>query len=119
MQCLSLVHVREPVACPPDFPNPSIVPFAVMQEDEARRRLYELGYSEIEELVPIDVHIGSGVPADEIVNLAKNLETDLVIIATHGYKGLMHLVMGSTAEKVVRNAPCPVLVVREEEHEFV
>ena len=116
---ISLVHVREPVTCPPDFPNASSIPFAAMQEDEARKRLYELGYREIEELVPIDVHIASGLPADEIVNLARGLQTDLVIIATHGYRGLMHLVMGSTAEKVVRNAPCPVLVVREEEHEFV
>ena len=116
---ISLVHVREPIILPPDLPNASSVPLMAMQEEEARKKLYDLGYREIEELVPLDIHVCSGKPAEEIVNLARGLEADLIIIATHGYKGLMHLVMGSTAEKVVRSAPCPVLVVRETEHEFV
>jgi len=47
------------------------------------------------------------------------LKVDLIVISTHGYTGLKHAVLGSTAERVVRHAPCPVLVVREQEHEFV
>jgi len=116
---ISLVHIREPLTYPVDVPNVSAVPLSGIEEEEARKKLFELAYREIEELVPIDVHVSSGKAAEEIVNLAKALETDLIIIATHGYRGLMHLMMGSTAEKVVRNAPCPVLVVREKEHEFV
>jgi nucleotide-binding universal stress UspA family protein len=116
---ISLVHIREPIAYPVDLPNVSPPPLFGMEEAEARGKLYELAYREIEELVPIDVHVSSGKAADEIVHLAKALETDLIIIATHGYKGFMRFVMGSTAEKVVRHAPCPVLVVREKEHEFV
>jgi nucleotide-binding universal stress UspA family protein len=56
---------------------------------------------------------------DEITRAAEELNTDLIIIATHGHTGLKHVVLGSTAENVVRHAPCPVLTVRVEEHEFV
>jgi nucleotide-binding universal stress UspA family protein len=55
----------------------------------------------------------------EITKTAKDLDVDLIIIATHGYTSWRHLCIGSTAERVVRTAPCPVLVVREKEHEFV
>ncbi|MGH2569024.1 MAG: universal stress protein, partial [Bacteroidota bacterium] len=44
---------------------------------------------------------------------------DLIIIATHGHTGMEHILFGSTAEKVVRGAPCPVLVVRSGERGFV
>jgi nucleotide-binding universal stress UspA family protein len=68
-------------------------------------------------------HVGSairhGLPAFEIVEAAKELDVDLIVIATHGYTGWKHFAIGSTAERVVRAAPCPVLVVREKEHEFV
>jgi nucleotide-binding universal stress UspA family protein len=59
-----------------------------------------------------------GLPAHEIVEEAKDSDVDLIVIATHGYTGWKHFCIGSTAEKVVRAAPCPVLVVREKEHEF-
>jgi len=60
-----------------------------------------------------------GNPAVEIVDTAKELEADLIIISTHGRGGLSHVLLGNTVEKVVRRASCPVLVVREHEHEFV
>ncbi len=56
---------------------------------------------------------------NEITKAAKDLDIDLIIIATHGYTSWRHLCIGSTAERVVRTAPCPVLVVREKEHEFI
>jgi nucleotide-binding universal stress UspA family protein len=56
---------------------------------------------------------------EKIVRAAKELDVDLVILATHGRKGLSHLVFGSTAEKVVRLSPCPVLKIKHPEHEFV
>ena len=55
----------------------------------------------------------------EIGEVAKESDVDLIVIATHGYTGWKHFAIGSTAERVVRAAPCPVLVVREKEHEFV
>ena len=59
-----------------------------------------------------------GIPSHEIVEAAKEADVDLIIVATHGYTGWKHFCIGSTAERVVRAAPCPVLVVREKEHEF-
>ena len=55
----------------------------------------------------------------EIADAACTLKVDLIIISTKGYTGLKHALLGSTTERVVRHAPCPVLVVREREHEFV
>jgi nucleotide-binding universal stress UspA family protein len=62
--------------------------------------------------------VRTGVPSHEIVEAAKEMDVDLIIVATHGYTGWKHFCIGSTAERVVRAAPCPVLVVREKEHEF-
>ena len=62
--------------------------------------------------------VRAGIPSHEIVELAKDADFDLIVIATHGYTGWKHFCIGSTAERVVRAAPCPVLVVREKEHEF-
>jgi nucleotide-binding universal stress UspA family protein len=59
-----------------------------------------------------------GVPSHEIVEAAKDEDADLIVIATHGYTGWKHFCIGSTAERVVRAAPCPVLVVREKEYEL-
>jgi nucleotide-binding universal stress UspA family protein len=55
----------------------------------------------------------------EIADAARTLKVDLIIISTHGHTGLKHALLGSTTERVVRHAPCPVLVVREREREFV
>lgn len=60
----------------------------------------------------------TGVPAHEIVEVAKEADIDLIVLATHGHTGWKHFCIGSTAERVVRAAPCPVLVVREKEYEF-
>ncbi len=60
-----------------------------------------------------------GRPFLEIVNYAKEITCDLLVMATHGRSGVMHALMGSTAEKVVRKAPCPVLTVRSGEHECI
>jgi nucleotide-binding universal stress UspA family protein len=60
-----------------------------------------------------------GAPYDAIVRFAADKEIDLIVMGTHGRTGLAHLFMGSVAEKVVRKAPCPVLTVRQPEHEFV
>jgi nucleotide-binding universal stress UspA family protein len=63
--------------------------------------------------------VAVGRPFVEIVNYAREVTCDLLVMATHGRGGVMHALMGSTAEKVVRKAPCPVLTVRGGEHEFV
>ena len=53
-----------------------------------------------------------GHPADEIVNYADTLDAAMIVMATHGYRGIKHIVLGSTAEAVLRRANCPVFSVR-------
>jgi nucleotide-binding universal stress UspA family protein len=60
-----------------------------------------------------------GSPKVEIVRYARQHEIDLIVLATHGRTGLAHIIIGSVAESVVRTAPCPVLTVRPEGHQFV
>ena len=62
---------------------------------------------------PENCHIRSGHPYEEIRDLARKLNIDLIVLASRGNMGLKRLVLGSTAERVVRFSPCPVLVVRE------
>jgi universal stress protein A len=74
---------------------------------------------EIAERVPATALVRLGLPADEIVQTAQEQGVDLIIISTHGHAGLKHVLLGSTAEQVVRRAPCPTLTVREQERDFV
>jgi nucleotide-binding universal stress UspA family protein len=62
--------------------------------------------------LPAETLTRSGQPWYEITEAAREIGADLIIIGTHGYTGLKHVLMGSTAERVVRHATCPVLVVR-------
>jgi universal stress protein A len=65
------------------------------------------------------VIITSNMTANAIIDYAKDSEVDLIIMGTHGRGAVAHLLMGSVAERVVRTAPCPVLTVRQPEHDFV
>lgn len=58
----------------------------------------------------------AGAAFVELVRLAQEASVDLIVMATQGRSGISHLLMGSTTEKVVRKAPCPVLTVRRGEH---
>jgi nucleotide-binding universal stress UspA family protein len=53
-----------------------------------------------------------GRPADEITAYAKEIDAQMIVIATHGHSGLAHVMLGSTAEGVVRQSICPVLTIR-------
>lgn len=63
--------------------------------------------------------IVDGSPKVEIVRYARTHDIDVIVLATHGRSGLAHVLIGSVAESVVRTAPCPVLTVRPEGHQFV
>ena len=63
--------------------------------------------------------IFEGSPRVEIVRYAREANIDLIVLSTHGRTGLSHVMIGSVAENVVRTAPCPVLTVRPEGHQFV
>jgi nucleotide-binding universal stress UspA family protein len=76
-------------------------------------------HADLEKFVPenIDLEyehlIRPGDPATVIGNAAKSCQADLVVLGTHGRKGMERLIVGSVAEKVIRTAPCPVLTLRE------
>jgi nucleotide-binding universal stress UspA family protein len=63
--------------------------------------------------------VREGKPFVELIRLARAESVDLIIIPTHGRKGIPHLLIGSTAERVASKASCPVLVLRDREREFV
>lgn len=60
----------------------------------------------------VETVVETGVPFDVICKIAKKKKADLIVITTHGYSGIKHAILGSTAERVIRHASCPVLVVR-------
>ncbi|MET0791163.1 MAG: universal stress protein [Polyangiaceae bacterium] len=62
--------------------------------------------------ISVHSHLRLEAPAEELAQIAADLEADLVVVGTHGRRGIARLVLGSVAEAVVRLAPCPVLVVR-------
>jgi len=79
----------------------------------AKNELDKLGKQEIQKSVKFHTEVREGQPFIEIINYASEKDIDLIFIATHGHTGVQHLLFGSTAEKVVRKAPCPVLSIRE------
>ena len=89
-------------------------------EDAARRQLETLLIDNDPKPLPVKTAvITSSATAASIVQYARDLDIDLIIVGTHGRGAVAHLLMGSVAERVVRTASCPVLTVRHPEHEFV
>ena len=98
------------------------IDFPLMETElrESRtKQLEAFARDEIRQRVPTETLLRTGQPVSEIVLAAKKLGVDLIIISTHGHTGLKHVFLGSTTENVVRYAPCPVLTVRDHEHEFI
>ena len=105
---LTLVHV---VDVPEEFSELNAAAYmrvmetTVQREMETRRRRVE------EAAVPVDTLVVRGAAAQTIVDTARSKGVDLIVMGTHGRTGLQHLLIGSVAERVVRLAPCPVMVV--------
>ena len=112
---LILIYVMEPVIYPPDFSMGQItLPTVNFEMDKrAKEELDKLAEVEIASLVQVSTVIKTGKPFVEIIETAKEEDADLIIISTHGHSGVEHILFGSTADKVVRKAPCPVLTLRE------
>lgn len=87
------------------------------QVEQSEKRLQEVcGKLTREDSVAASGSVKFGKPFQEIVHFASEHQIDLIIIATHGYTGLKHIQLGSTAEMVVRHATCPVLVLPNPDH---
>ena len=117
---LSIFHVVEPEV-PPAFDGFMIAPPIVSNGAGAHCSGQLKGLVNLVRkggVEQVNSTVRTGLAAFEIVEAAKEFDVDLIVIATHGYTGWKHFAIGSTAERVVRAAPCPVLVVREKEHEF-
>jgi universal stress protein A len=79
------------------------------REKERQQQLASLGRERIPAAVSYETLVMSGDPAEQVLNTARGLDIDLIVIGTHGRKLLSHLVLGSVAERVVRESPLPVL----------
>jgi nucleotide-binding universal stress UspA family protein len=107
---LHILHVYEGVR---EFSTVETPP-AVWSEAEAKRHLadeVELDFGARPRSE--DCHLRSGNAVKEILAAAKELKADLLVLATHGHGASKHLMLGSTTDKLIRHAPCPLLVVRE------
>jgi len=108
---LHLIHVYEP-----DYPlttvmaMPIVLP-PVQVAQGVRRHLRDVAKKFGIELRPGNTHAVEGKPFEEICRIASEQKIDLIVAATRGNTGVKHLLLGSTAERIVRYSPCPVLVV--------
>lgn len=88
-------------------------------EKQARERLDATLTAEEREAFKAQLTLRTGSAFVEIVRHAREIRADLLVMGTHGRGAIAHMLLGSVAERVVRKAPCPVLTVRQPEHEFV
>ncbi len=84
-----------------------------------RIKLLDCIPEEIRDDMNVEAIVTQGIPFAEIISTARENDIDLIVIGSHGRTGITHMMLGSVSEKVVRKAPCPVLTVRQTDHEFV
>lgn len=109
-----VVHVLEPIVATTDFT------WAGMNHTELEAKRAEAAREALGEFVDglalrarsIEVEVIRGSRHEAICDYVRDHEIDLVVMATHGHTGLGHLLLGSTTERVVRTAPCPVLTIK-------
>jgi nucleotide-binding universal stress UspA family protein len=82
------------------------------REDEAEKHLERLARARLKGKVRYQISVVTGRPDRSVINAVRNTGADLVVMGTRGRKGLSRLLLGSVAERVAREARCPVLIVR-------
>ena len=116
---LTILHVY-PAPSFNDYPRPTNGDSVADIYRQNAQNALDSFRSEIKQEYPrIDTLVRCGKPEEEIVGVAKDLEIDLIVLSTRNYHWFSHLIHGSEAEGVLRHAPCPILVVRREEHDFL
>ncbi len=93
------------------IPHPSITELYQDLENHAKRNLQSFGIDLREGLQEVDTVVKRGIPYEEIIKFANENNVDLIIIGTLPRSGVERFFVGSTTQRVIRNAPCPVLVV--------
>jgi nucleotide-binding universal stress UspA family protein len=111
---ITVFHVNQILPVTAYTPVGPIVPSTLLAPDDREAMLAAMKRFAAEEAapgVPMEFAIAEGKPATEIVEKAKEMSCDLLVLGTHGYSGFDRLVLGSVAEKALRKAQCPVLTV--------
>ena len=118
---LYVVHVIEPPTYYPEYHDyvPIVEDLLVRAKERMNKELDDVKKLAGQQEMEVEGLIREGTPFVEIIKAARENEIDLIVIATHGRTGLSHAIFGSTAEKVIRGAPCPVLSIKPPEHSFV
>jgi nucleotide-binding universal stress UspA family protein len=120
---LHIVHVSAPPLSPDVAANlPADVPAAYSDGEvieACRKTLDRLIEEEFAGMMGVQSQVRIGNPWSAICEYAREQAIDLIVVATHGRTGLQHVLIGSTAERIVQHAPCPVLVVKNVENGFV
>lgn len=96
------------------------IDYTLLEVDQTKtgeEKLSELGKELLAQNISVKTNVRRGRAATEITQAATDTGADVILIATHGLTGWQHAVLGSTTEEVVRNSPCPVLVVRKKKTE--
>ena len=108
-----LLHVLEPVSYGLDF---DLGHFRSREDvrESWTKRLEELAATHQHPHMPIEYRLRGGFPADSILDAAQTLSCDLIVMGTHGRRGISHTISGSVAEAVLRKARCPVVAVRSQ-----
>ena len=111
---LSIIHVVHSISLAyTDFVPPvDMTNIEQAIEEAAREKLEAWVKRHVKRRAGVTLELRTGVVDEAICRYAKENDASLIVIATHGRKGLTHVVLGSVAERVVRNAPCPVLVIK-------
>lgn len=113
---LHLIHILSEII--PAGPDPLLMPVMPPQfYEESEQRAKET----LDRLLPphwgkpaaVTTAVRWGSPVEAIVDYCVEQSIDLLVIATHGRTGLSHVLLGSVAERIVREAPCPVLTIRD------
>jgi universal stress protein A len=107
---LYLLNVAPMPAGAAGFQPVPLDPYPYVEKDR-REQLEKLAQERIPATVRYEMLVTSGDPAERVLETARGLDADLIVMGTHGRKGLGHLVLGSVAERVVRESPIPVLTV--------
>jgi nucleotide-binding universal stress UspA family protein len=117
---LTLLHVLEPETPLTLAGRPVTAAFSEVELADMEKSLRAMAdEAESAGIAGAKSIVRTGVATHEIIEVAKELDIDLIVIATHGFTAWKHFAIGSTAERVARAAPCPVLVVREKEQDFI
>lgn len=111
---LVLLHVVEPLLVPVEYGLPSSVVVGYGDAATARAHVHLEAAAQALRKRGLRVRtlVRSGLASEQIAEIVKSEPIDLVVLATHGYTGIKHALLGSTAERVMRTCPCAVLSVK-------